>query len=77
MLLLLVAARQWKGRPRGDTEPEMPKWMHALDSITPIKAVGLGALLSGLNPKNLLLVVGARRGDREHRRLDRLADRRR
>jgi threonine/homoserine/homoserine lactone efflux protein len=59
VLLLLVAARQWKTRPQGDSEPEMPKWMHALDSIAPIKAVGLGALLSGLNPKNLLLVVGA------------------
>ncbi len=56
--LLLVAARQWRGRPRDGVEPEMPRWMHALDSITPVKAVGLGALLSGLNPKNLLLVVG-------------------
>jgi threonine/homoserine/homoserine lactone efflux protein len=57
--LLGLAARQWRGRPQGDTEPEMPKWMQALDSITPAKAVGLGALLSGVNPKNLILTVGA------------------
>jgi threonine/homoserine/homoserine lactone efflux protein len=34
-----------------------PKWMGALDGFTPLKAVGAGALLSGLNPKNLLLAV--------------------
>ena len=59
VLLLLVAVRQWRGRPRGDAEPEMPKWMASIDSFTPVKATGLGVLLSGLNPKNLLLVVGA------------------
>ena len=31
--------------------------MGALDSFTPFKAVGAGVLLSGLNPKNLLLAV--------------------
>jgi threonine/homoserine/homoserine lactone efflux protein len=31
--------------------------MGALDSFTPIKAGGAGVLLSGLNPKNLLLAV--------------------
>jgi threonine/homoserine/homoserine lactone efflux protein len=31
--------------------------MGALDGFTPLKAVGAGALLSGLNPKNLLLAV--------------------
>ncbi len=59
LALLGLAARQWKSRPRGDAEPEMPKWMHALDSITPPRAVGLGAVLSGVNPKNLILTVGA------------------
>ena len=37
----------------------MPKWMGALDSFGPGKAAGAGALLSGLNPKNLLLAVAA------------------
>src|SRR4051794_22503080 len=45
VLLLLVAARQWRGRPRGDAEPEMPKWMKSIDAFTPVKATGLGALL--------------------------------
>ena len=33
--------------------------MAALDTFTPVKAAGAGALLSGLNPKNLLLAVAA------------------
>ncbi|MGH2601680.1 MAG: GAP family protein, partial [Dehalococcoidia bacterium] len=38
---------------------KVPKWMQAIDAVTPVKALGLGALLSGINPKNLALVVGA------------------
>ena len=33
--------------------------MRALDTFTPAKAAGAGALLSGANPKNLLLAVAA------------------
>jgi threonine/homoserine/homoserine lactone efflux protein len=59
VLLLLVAARQYRGRPQdGDVAPT-PKWMGAIDSFTPGKALGAGVLLSALNPKNLLLAVGA------------------
>ena len=57
VLLLLVAARQWRGRPREGEPAEPPKWMSALDRFTPPKAAGAGVLLSGLNPKNLLLTV--------------------
>lgn len=58
-LLLLVAARQWKARPGDGDETAMPRWMDAIDELTPGKALGTGALLSGLNPKNLLLAVAA------------------
>ena len=33
--------------------------MASIDSLTPVKAGGLGALLSGLNPKNLTLSLAA------------------
>jgi hypothetical protein len=33
--------------------------MASIDSLTPVKAGGLGALLSGLNPKNLALSLAA------------------
>jgi threonine/homoserine/homoserine lactone efflux protein len=59
LLLLGVALKQWRGRPRPGEEAAMPKWMQAIDQFQPAKAAGLALLLSAVNPKNLLLVVGA------------------
>jgi threonine/homoserine/homoserine lactone efflux protein len=58
VLLLLVALREFRSRPRADEEPQMPKWMATIDKTTPVTAAGLAAILSGANPKNLLLAVG-------------------
>jgi hypothetical protein len=55
LLLLVVAAKQWRGRPRGDEEPSMPKWMASIDAFTAVKAFGVAVVLSGVNPKNLAL----------------------
>lgn len=49
----------WKKRPADGVEPEFPKWMSSMDSISTGKAAGLGFALSGLNPKNLLMIVSA------------------
>jgi Sap-like sulfolipid-1-addressing protein len=59
LLLLLLAVRQWHGRPRPGQEVEAPKWMSSVERFSPVKAVGAGAVLSGANPKNLLLAIGA------------------
>ena len=45
------------GSSRPDEEPPVPKWMGALDGFSPPKAFGAGVILTGLNPKNLLLIV--------------------
>ena len=37
----------------------MPKWMSTIDSFTPAKSLALGAILSGVNPKNLALTAAA------------------
>ena len=37
----------------------MPTWMQAIDRFRAPKAAGFAVLLSAVNPKNLLLVVGA------------------
>ena len=58
VLLLLVAVREFRNRPREGEEPQMPKWMATIDKTTPPAAFGLAALLSGVNPKNLLLAIG-------------------
>jgi hypothetical protein len=57
--LVVLAVRQWRGRPRGDDAPALPAWMRTIDTFTPVKAIGLGLLLSAANPKNLLITVGA------------------
>jgi hypothetical protein len=54
--LLALAVRQWRGR---HAEHETPKWMRAIDAFTPVKALGMAVVLSAVNPKNLLLTVGA------------------
>ena len=59
VLLLLVALRMWRGRPAPGEQTEVPKWMHAIDSFTPVRAAGAGFLLSGVNPKNLVLTLAA------------------
>ncbi len=59
VLLLVLAWRQWRSRPRPGQEPATPGWLKAIDSLTPAKAAGLGFLLSAINPKNLLMILGA------------------
>lgn len=56
VLLLLVGLRQWRGR---NGPKATPKWMAAIDDFTPVKALGLGFLLSAVNPKNLLMGAAA------------------
>jgi threonine/homoserine/homoserine lactone efflux protein len=59
VLLLGLALRQWRTRPHPGEQAALPKWMKSIDQFEPPKAAGLGVLLSAVNPKNLLLVVGA------------------
>ena len=47
VLLLAIAVRQWRGRPKPGEGAQVPKWMSALDSFTFGKALGLGFVLSG------------------------------
>jgi threonine/homoserine/homoserine lactone efflux protein len=59
LLLVWFAVRDWRKRPAPGETPETPKWMSAIDTLTPAKAGGLGVLLSTANPKNLALSLGA------------------
>ena len=59
VLLLGLAVKQWRGRPRGDQVPELPAWMKTVDTFTPTRAAGIAVALSAVNPKNLILTVGA------------------
>lgn len=58
-LLLIAAVRKWRQRaPRGQ-DPTAPAWMEGLQDCAPGKAAVLGFLLGGINPKNLMLTLGA------------------
>ncbi|MFJ8607083.1 GAP family protein [Streptomyces sp. NPDC093675] len=61
VLLALFAVRQWRRRPADAAQARLPKWMSTLDRLTPLKALGLGLLLSAANAKNgpLTLAAGA------------------
>jgi threonine/homoserine/homoserine lactone efflux protein len=59
ILFLLMAARQWRKRPRDGHQPEAPRWMATIGTATPQRAAVLGAALSGANPKNLALTLAA------------------
>ena len=58
-LLLLVAAWQWRGRPARDEEAALPAWMQKVDEFTLPRSAGVAVALAAVNPKNLLLTVGA------------------
>jgi Kef-type K+ transport system membrane component KefB len=49
--LLLIAVRQFRGRPHGENQAPMPIWMGAIENFKPAAALGTGALLAGTNPK--------------------------
>ena len=58
VVLLGLAAKQWRGRPLAGEKAVMPGWMGALDGFTPLKALGAGVILNVFSPKNLLFIVG-------------------
>ena len=62
VVLLGMARRNWAKRPKAGETPELPKWMATVETITPARAFGLAVLLSVVNPKNLILAVGAAAG---------------
>jgi Sap, sulfolipid-1-addressing protein len=59
ILLVLFAFRHWRKRPGAGETPDQPKWMSAIDTLTPVKTGGLAVALAALNPKNLALSLAA------------------
>ncbi len=59
LVLLGLAVRRWRGRPGPGEEKALPAWTAKLEQANPLMAIGLGALFSGLNPKNLAFTLSA------------------
>ncbi|MER6538848.1 GAP family protein [Streptomyces sp900105755] len=59
LFLLAFGARLWHRRPRDPSEARLPKWMSAIDRLTPAKIFALGVGLAALNAKNAPLTIAA------------------
>jgi hypothetical protein len=62
VVFLVLARRNWRRRPAPGAEPSMPKWMARVDTLSPLRAAGLGVVLAVANPKNLILTMGSAAG---------------
>jgi hypothetical protein len=56
---VLLGVSEWRHRPRDGEPAELPGWMAAVDRVGAGKALGMGVLLSAVNPKNLTLCLAA------------------
>jgi len=59
VVLVLFGARQWHRRPADPSPARLPKWMGAVDRLTPVRVFGLGLALAALNAKNAPLTIAA------------------
>jgi len=56
VLLLVEGVREWRVRSGPQSTP---KWMAAIDEMTPLTGAGIGFALAAINPKNLMLCIAA------------------
>ena len=59
IILMFLAARQWQRRPKSGEKSAAPSWVENIQKATPVAALGLGAMMSGVNPKNLAFNIAA------------------
>ena len=56
LLLLGLSVKKWRTRPAAGTDPELPRWLAAIETVRTPRAQALGFLLVVVNPKNAVLV---------------------
>ncbi|MFG2916059.1 GAP family protein [Kitasatospora sp. NPDC048298] len=56
--LLLLAARQWRERPRPGRVTAPPAWLLSIDRLTAARSAGLAVVLIVAHPKTLIPAVG-------------------
>lgn len=59
VVFLVLAVLAWRGRPRGGRDPSPPRWLAAVDTMTPVLAAGLGLVLAATDGKNIGLQLRA------------------
>jgi cell division protein FtsW (lipid II flippase) len=56
---LVLATHIWRGRRRREEARATPRWLDAIDRLTPARSAGLGLVLAAANPKNLGIALAA------------------
>lgn len=56
---LVLAAHIWRNRRRREEARATPRWLAAIDGLTPARSAGLGLVLAAANPKNLAIALAA------------------
>ncbi|GAB3606497.1 hypothetical protein GCM10027413_19060 [Conyzicola nivalis] len=59
LLLIVLAVRTWRARPRAGESPPVPRWITAIDSLTLWRGLAVGFVYSAFRPKNLLISLAA------------------
>jgi hypothetical protein len=59
VMLVVLAARKWTGRPRSGDDAKTPAGWMTVHPSTPAKSARLGALLAAGNPKNIAVTLAA------------------
>lgn len=57
LVLVILAARQWRSRLKAGDVAEQPAWITRMATVTTARGFGVGILLGAANPKNAVLVV--------------------
>ncbi len=57
--LLLAAGRKWRTRPGHGAQAELPAWTSRVNELSVRRAALMGALLGGVNPKNVVFTIAA------------------
>ena len=58
-ILLLAAARAWRGRPLPGEDPEPPRWLRAIDRSGTGRVFGMGVFLATVSLRNVALLAAA------------------
>lgn len=56
LVLMGLSLKKWRSRPAPEMNPELPRWLAAVETVRAPRAFVLGLLLVVVNPKNAVLV---------------------
>lgn len=57
VVFVVLAVLSWHSRPRHGQAASAPRWLAAIDTVTPATAAGLGFLMAAVNSKNVPLAL--------------------